>query len=49
MQGGQSARLSALAVFMKSAKDLMGENKKNRLLIFMSATCFYHVFIVLMF
>ena len=29
MQGGQSARLSALAVFMKSAKDLMDENKKQ--------------------
>ncbi len=28
MQGGQSARLSALAVFMESAKDLMEENKK---------------------
>lgn len=29
MQGGQSARLSALAVLMKSAKDLMDENKKT--------------------
>lgn len=29
MQGGQSARLSALAVFMKSAKGLMDENKKT--------------------